>query len=152
MNSQLNYSIHLFERGTKELLSISPSAILSTTFPSSYYHSEVEEPSLAPGQYEGEQDQHHIICDRLTMPLVLEHLEVESKKSGQGHIICIKAFLDLYQLTLAIRNTTVQVVVTVMAHLERRLNCMHWDKDYQYKTCRQCRIIIDFDGMKYSPV
>ena len=103
-------------------MSISPSAILSTRFPSSYYHSEVEEPSLAPGQYEGEQHQHHIICDRLTMPLVLEHLEVESKTSGQGHIICIKAFLDLCQFTLAIRNTTVQVVVTVMAHLERRLN------------------------------
>ena len=121
-------------------MSISPSAILSTRFPSSYYHSEVEEPSLAPGQYEGEQHQHHIICDRLTMPLVLEHLQVKSKTSGQGHIICIKAFLDLCQFTLAIRNTTVQVVVTVMAHLERRLNCMHWNKDYQYKTYCHCRI------------
>ena len=121
-------------------MSISPSAILSTRFPSSYYHSEVEEPSLAPGQYEGEQHQHHIICDRLTMPLVLEHLEVENKTSCKGQVIYIKAFLNLYQLTLAIRNTTVQVVVTVMAHLERRLNCMHWNKDYQYKTYCHCRI------------
>ena len=38
------------------------------------HHSKIEEPCLSPGQDEGEQDQHHIICDWLAVPLVLEHL------------------------------------------------------------------------------
>ena len=75
------------------------------------------------------------------MPLVLEHLEVESKTSGQGHIICIKAFLDLCQFTLAIRNTTVQVVVTVMAHLKKdsilQSVTTSVNRDYLHKKCSQ---------------
>merc|ERR1719244_129502 len=42
-------------------------------------HPEVEEPSLAPGQDEGEENQHHVVSDGMVVPLILEHL---SNKKG----------------------------------------------------------------------
>ena len=38
-------------------------------------HPEVEEPGLAPGEDEGQQDQHHVVGDWVVVPLVLKYLK-----------------------------------------------------------------------------
>jgi hypothetical protein len=59
-------------------------------------HPEVEEPGLAPGDDEGEKDQHHIVRDHI-VPVVFKHLQTDQLKFSLNHKISLgrKAFFNL---------------------------------------------------------